>query len=479
MGQTTAPNITSVDPLNPNYSKLQFAVGTANLYGSGVGLNIVSTMRQPNGTSATGVNTPFLNGPFTFTAAAAVSAGGALADPYTTVFSAGPSLPETLASAPVIKGTLQSVHPGTPNCDGPSVPAPFTPCPPGIPANTSTFGQSGGIFAMGIAPYNIVPFMGTSNSYAPYPQPMYSVSHQVFVPWGGPPAFDPDGNGMGTRDGLIILGTDAFNLPYFLGVGEGITVFDGVSFSTGTYALTAQIGFLNSNGRPVVGNITQTARLSSLAILPTVTAPLVTPGTNGSATFSVTLPAGITQAYVQIVDYGPAAGPLSAGGGGPLTAGNCQLAKGTSFAPVYYTVLVTASGPFTLTSRHGPNTVSGGNGSLTPSPSICTAAQNNAVGATNAGDNFTVQMVGFDYPIYQAALGLTQPTTPQAPPITGPSGQSDITISVPVEEDPPYTSATPLSVGRRPLINRFGPRMMPGLRVSPAIARKLGLPSPR
>jgi hypothetical protein len=478
VGQTTAPTITTQNPGDPNFSKLQLAVGTANLYGSGsVGLNVVSTMRQPDGASATGVNTPTLSGPFAFTAAAAASAGGGLADPYTTLFDGGPSLPETLAASLAIEGTLQSVHPGTPNCDGVGVSPPFTTCPAGIPANTTTFGQSGGLFAMGIAPYNAVPFTGQAYSYAPYPQPMYSTSHPVFLPWGGPPAFDPDGNGMGTRDGLVPLGSDSFNFPYFLGVGEGITVFDGVTVATGTYAVNAQIGYLSGSGQPVIVNISQTARLSSLAVLPSVTAPLVTPTANGSATFSVILPAGVTQAYVQIVDYGPAAGPLSAGGGGPLTAANCQMARGTSFAPVYYTVLVTSSGSFKLGPLHGPNSVN--NGSLTPSPSICTAAQNNAAGQTNAGDNFTVQMMGFDYPIYQAALSLTQATTPQAPSIFGPGGQSDITISVPVEEDPPYTSATPLSSSRRPLINRFARRFAPGLRGSPEIYRRLGVPPPR
>lgn len=485
VGQTTAPGINRNNPGDPNFSKLQLAVGTANLYGSGaVGLNFVSTLRQPNGTSATGVNTPLINGPFSFTVGAAPSAGGGLADPYTTVFNLGPSLPETLGSPLAIRGTPQSVHPGTPNCDGASVSSPFTPCPAGTAPNTSTFGQSGGIFAMGIAPYNIVANTGQSYSYAPYPQPMYSTSHQLFVPWGGPPAFDPDGDGMGTRDGLIILGSDSFNLPYFLGVGEGITVLDGVTVGTGAYSLIAQIGYLDQNGNPVIANIPASARLSSLATLPNVSAPLVTPNASGGgATFTATIPAGvpaITQAYVQIIDYGPGAGPNEViNMTGPLTAPNCQGPKGTSFAPVYYTVVVTASGSYALGAAHGPNTVSAGPGSLTPSPTICTAMQNNAAVGTNLGDNFTVQMIGFDYPIYQAALSLTQATTPQAPAITGASGQSDITISVPVEEDPPYTAQTPLRAARRPLFNRFAPRWAPAYRGSPEVYRKLGVPSPR
>src|ERR1700687_1602181 len=114
VGQTTAPGISSVNPGDPNYSKLQFAVGTANIYGV-LGLNVVSTLRQPHGPSAIGVSTPTITGPFTF-AAPPAPANGALADPYTTLFPnvslgiTGPSLPETSGAAPTITGTPQSVH---------------------------------------------------------------------------------------------------------------------------------------------------------------------------------------------------------------------------------------------------------------------------------------------------------------------------------------------------------------------------------
>ena len=84
---------------------------------------------------------------------------------------------------------------------------------------------------------------------------------------------------------------------------------------------------------------------------------------------------------MQIVDYGPNAGPNPvyppAANGTIATTLNCQGPKGTQFAPVYYTVHVTASGSYALGALHGPNTnVTGGMNNLTPSPSICTAAQN-------------------------------------------------------------------------------------------------------
>ena len=488
-GQATAPPINSVNPADPNYSKLQFAVGTANIYGTLTGLNVVSTLRQPNGASAVGVNTPALRGPFTNTIAAVPAAGASFADPYTTVFAGGPSLPEKAGASPTIMGTTQTVHPGTPFCDTVGAPpAGFTQCPAGISPNTTTFGQSGGVFAMGIGPYNAVANTAQAYSYAPYPQPLYDNGsvHPLFVPWGGPPAFDPDGNGMGTRDGLVILSPgDSFGFPYFLGVGEGISAFEGVTPSVGTYSLTVQILFVTNGGALQSVSFAPTAQLSSAALLPTVTAPFVTPNPSGDggATFSaVALPAGVTEELVQITDYGPSAGPCGAACGDTASiAANCQGPKGTSFAPVYYTVVVRGAGTYNVGRLHGPNNLAGGPGTLTPTPSLCTNTQNGASVGVAQGDNFTVQVIGFDYPDYEAAFSLTQPTTPQAPAITGPSGQSDITISLPVEEDwgaGGYT-ATTLSSAHRPLPNRRGLRGIPHFNAPPDMYRKLGVPIPR
>ena len=438
---TPGPTINAV---NPNYGKLQFAVGTANLYGTTTGLNVVSTMRQPNGHSAYGVDTPTITGPFTFSVGPAPAIGFGLPDPYTTFANLGPSLPETTAATPLIGGTPQTITVGTPFCDGiGSVPPGFTVCPSGVSPNATTFGQSGGVFAMGIAPYNTVASTGQSYSYQPYAQPMYEqTGHAQFVPWGGPPAFDPDGDGMGTRDGLIVTDHDSFGDPYFLGVGEGVTVFEGVTASTGSYTLQAQIAVAGPNG-PQILNKTATANLASTAMLPTITAPIVTPDSNGDGGASVAVTPSnfpgspLTEALVQVVDWGPGGGPGNGGGFNP----NCQGPKGVSFAPVYYTFFVTSATTYNLGATQGPNTnLTGGRNNLQPSPSICTATQNQNAGAANAGDNITVQIIGFDYPDYEAAHSLLGNTVPQAPAIVGAAGQSDITVSVPMEEDAPtYT----------------------------------------
>jgi hypothetical protein len=450
-GGTGGPPITSVNPVSPSYGALQFAVGTANIYGTGQPeLNVVSTFRQNNGASATGVNTPTISGPFTFMSPSEAASSGASADPYSTVLTPGNAVPgpslSDVRSVDKIAGTPQTVQPGTPNCDGSNVPAGFISCPAGIAPNTTTFGQSGGVFAMGLGPYNAVAANGTANSYQPYAQPFFQTNaipantHLAFIPWGGPPAFDPNNDGMGERDGLAITsGLDGFNNPFPLGVGEGITAFDGLRPSAGQYTLSVAIATVGTGGSVTTSTLTASAQLHSLTVLPAITAPAVTPDANGDggATFVTSLPPGVTDAYVQIVDYGPGGGPNNGAASNPT---NCQGQRGTLFAPVYYTIHITTATAraYALSKVHGPNldTTGGVNGPKQPAPALCTAAQNTAAtGTATPADDYVVQMIGFDYPAYQAALGLTQATTPEKPPLTGPNGQADITISVPMEQD--------------------------------------------
>jgi hypothetical protein len=457
---------TSVNPVSPSYSSLQFAVGTANLYGDPVArLNVVSTFRQSNGNSATGVNTPYLQGSFTVKAAAAASfanaTGSGFPDPYTTVFNGGPSARESGRSE--IGGTPQTVAPGTPACDGPG-PYPlnqgFVRCPNGLSPNTTTFGQSGGVFAMGIAPYNAVAETGQAYSYQPYPQPFYSddattpdkISQFQFVPWGGPPAFDPFQDGLGTRDGTNgINGVDSFGDPYFLGIGEGITVFDGVKVRSGTYMLRVAVATVGSGGGVTTSTVTKSAHLNAASMLPTVFAPAFVPDGKGGGTLNTALPHGVTEAYLQIVDWGPGGGPND---GAVSTPSNCQGPRGTSFAPVYYTIHVAnaARATYRLPDMIGPNlATSGGRSNIKPSPSVCTAAQNTAsAGTTTKGDDIVVQMIGFDYPIFAAAHSLIEATTPQNPHITNGAGQANITISQFMEQDNGSARQAPLLVRHRP-----------------------------
>ena len=287
-GSTGAPPIAQVNPGNPTYSKLQFAVGTANLYGNGVGLNVVSTLRQPNGESATGVNTPKIAGPFTFSAANAPAVGtnapllresvldeyafGSLYDRRRRRTEHRRNDRRRRTSAARRKRSCRERRTATTRARCPRTPTErhLHERPAGYTPDASTFGQSGGVFALGLAPFNHQAATGQAASYAPYPQPFYDAgltqsapqsARPPLVPWGGPPAFDPDGNGMGTRDGLFPAGTDSFNQNYFLGVTEGITAFAGVVPRTGNYTLAVTIGTLGSGGSQNVTTLAQSATL--------------------------------------------------------------------------------------------------------------------------------------------------------------------------------------------------------------------------
>lgn len=412
--QTGPPNISSVNPLA--ISKVQMAVGTANFDGFGVGLNVVSTMRQANGDSAVLVDTPSLTGPFTFDEELSGVAPGspgeaaystAYGDPnaVATPIPPGPSLSEASAGD-VISGTTQFMLAGAPECDttlAPPYPE-YTSCPAGISPDTTTFGQAGGVFGMGIAPYNNT-INGTAYSYAPYNAPLYDTLNLAFTPWGGPPAFDPNGDGMGYRDGL-------FNIAQILGMGMGITPFENVSPDTGTYTMSVVV----PTSPTAHGTLTTSATLSSLVPLGVPTLGNAVLDGSGGGTFTITLPGGVTEAYVEIIDFGN------------LGSTNCQGATGPNAGlPVYYTIEITASGNAVLPDMDGPNTnVGGGKGHLVPSPSICTPAQNLAAGGTDTNDTVQLQIIGMDYPLFEASYPTNRQQTPT---LVGTAGQADITFS--------------------------------------------------
>ncbi len=419
-GSKGIPPVSSVNPVSTG--KLVFAVGTANFYGTGTGLNVVATYRQGNGLSDALVNTPTITGPFTInTNANTVPIGTA---PGGLTLTPGFSFGQTDLSSTLPGGPSQSEATAKGTITG----SPQAATAAGMRANLSTFGQSGGVFTNGFAPAN-AGISGSADSYVPYSIPLYNnttdaneTAANQLTPYGGPPAFDPDNNGMGLRDGLNTLGitipstggTGAINL----GIPEGFTSFDGVTVTAGTYNLSLAVPTGFNGSTPTSSTVTASATMASTTTLPTINPPaLVLDGKGGG---TVTLPAadfsgGITEVYVQIVD----------GGNGGT---NCQGVRGPSFAPVYYTLVAKAAGTYTLPDTDGPNTTTtGGASGLTPSPSICTAAQNTAAaGAAAAGDNYSVQLVGLDYDMYGATYPINKS---QSPTLTGANGQADITIS--------------------------------------------------
>lgn len=402
----TGPGSTPVSVVSSNV--LQFVAGTANLYGLSTGLNVVATYRQPAGgfnpgASGTLVNSPALSIPAAIPGALSGGAAGAGYDASSSILT---------APAPGESKTMTSTSQA-----------------PGTSCALTTFGQSGGVFGLGIEPYNaggqaLCTPVGITNTgqpiqVAPYPVPLYDTASpsfaggadpNIFIPWGGPPAF--------TNGSLAWSPVGNSNFPAGTGgVSEGIDVFAGIApVAGGAYSLTVTVP---AN----TGTTTQSATSTlpaALTVLPAAVSPVYTSNVagDGGGSFAVALPAGVTQAYVQITDYGPAtAGASSCNGSGTGDTNN-TVGNGVGRA-VYYTLAVTASGAVTLPTGLGP----GG------SPSLCTAVQNTAAnaGAATPADQIAVQLIGFDYPIYAASypqsLGNPSPT------LTGAKTSDDVTIS--------------------------------------------------
>ncbi len=360
------PGSTTV--VQPASSKAQVRVGTANLFGTLTGMNVTATLRTPQGKSVL-VSTPTLTGPFVLPGTAGTPDG------VGSTYATGPSTTE-IARGGIISGTPQ-VAPGTPGSQ----------IPP------TTFGIRGGVFANGFFPGNA---NNRGNVFdTPYTEPAYDNGDpNAFTPWGGPPAFDPNGGGQGTRDGTFD--------PSVLGVSEGINAFAGVTVNPGAYSLSVLIPTNTAGTQPV---ITASTTLGAVTALGPATAPTYVPDGLGGGTFAVTLPAGVTDALLNIEDIGPAAGGL-----------NCY-SNGTY--PAYFTIHVTATGAAPLPDMDGV-------GSPTKhTPTICTAAQNSAITPGDGGDQILVQLIGADYPIYQSNYLFT--LTQQLPNIG--AGPNDITIS--------------------------------------------------
>ncbi len=187
-------------------------------------------------------------------------------------------------------------------------------------------------------------------------------------------------------------------------MNEGINAFAGVTVKPGTYTESVLIP---SNGS-VQTTLKTSVALSSVTLLGAATAPTFVPDGKGGGTFAVTLPAGVTDALLNIEDLG-------------VTGSKNCYTNGTP--PAYFTIHVTASGTVTLPDTDGVGSPSVHN------PTICTAAQNTAAngGTATAGDSYTVQLIGADYPIFASNVLFTL-TSPN-PTIAGSAGSDDITIS--------------------------------------------------
>jgi len=350
------PGFTSF-PLNT--LKVQFAVGTANIgtaVGQSLGLNTVVTFRQPNGQSGTLVNTPSVVGPAGFVVPASKQAG-------------------TDAGTSSITATPQTA--------------------PGAPTVKTTFGTRGAAYGYGFAPVNI----GTGGApvFNQYVLPGYAdvagggAGFPLFAalvagtatgpasdvnPFvGGPPAFPV------TQNGTYPAG--------FLGFNEGFTDFVATPV-TGSYTVNVLVPTAPGSSQKSQ-TFSATAALNVGLVLGNFTPPVVTLDAGGGASVTATLPSGVIEAFVNILDV----------------EGSCHAPAG----PQFFTLRFTSSGTQQL-----PDTLGATSGGTAPGMSICSK------------DDYVSYAAGFDYPAFGAAYPAN---TSQTPTLLSGSGQADVTTSYP------------------------------------------------
>jgi hypothetical protein len=357
-------------------SVLQMNVGTANVAGA-IGTNVAVTYRQPAGGLNPGASAALVSSP-TLTFPGAITTAAGTPDKFNSTIATGFAPGET---------TAMTSTPQTPNATA-----------------VTTFGNDGGAFGLGLEPFNYAAPIGQAGvsgvpaNVVPYAVPLYDprggspavggTNPNSFIPGGGPPAFNVANNAAAVDGG-------------FNGISEGLDVF-AIPPAAGTYTLSVSVP-----GNTGTVTQTATAAITSTAGLPLFATPGAVYNADGSVTLTYALPAGVTEAYIQVTDFGPTV----------LIDPKTQATScvGASVAtPVYYTVEVTASGTSAL-----------------PAGSVCSGAMNTTAnkGTASDGDAFTVQGVGFDYPAYEASypnsLGKPSPSLAGA----GGTHQADVTIS--------------------------------------------------
>jgi len=438
-GSNGNPPISSVSPTSTG--KLMFAAGYAYLPGSTTPyLNVVATYRQSDGLAASLVNTPTITGPFTLpTLPSQVSGGPTDPADYSDLFTTIPAIAAATAVAPppATAGFSTTWGPGPGDLaaggiTGTSQTVPYGTAVAATSTDNTTFGLSGGIFSQSLAPGNTQTGSNQPYSFVPYGIDVYGTSAlaadgSMELPWGGPPAFDPDGDDMGLRDGLSTISHGVVGIP------EGFTTFSSATPTAGTYTMSLQVW----TGATTSSTVKQTATVGAPPAFPTLDATTIdfTPDGNGGASF--TIPAsfftgGITEIYVNVINEGPGACQTY-----PAAAGDNAIGI-SGIGPEYYTMVVKAPGTYTPTSgglpdKDGPNSEFGeGPSALVPNPSIC------------SGDTYDVVLIGTDYDQY--GNSLINGKTPPAQVASYNGGQADLTVATPLQGTYPAAPTTYIKV---------------------------------
>lgn len=354
---------------------LQFAVGTANIGQDGtVGLNFVSTLRQPNGLTGVLASNQTITGPspgflVPAGAAGAYTGFGADLDAGTNHISSSPQVPQN--NAGLVNTTLGtftgdfSYGLGPYNSDQSIVNGGYYPGQP----NSS---GGNGFTSSNYDPSSLITGL-SGGGEATQPVPFFSATPMEYII--GPPA-----NGIP----FFNDGTWPVN---FAGYSPGIAPVE-IAPVAGAY--TMSVTAAAQNAAPFT--YTQTATLASLVALPAMAAPTFVVDGTGGGSGSVTAPARVTETLVFVADgeaglfyaMGPFAGP--------------------------------GAHAFTLPDNLGKCSIGGAN---------CQNTANAGLSITS-GHHCFISAIGFDYPAFEAG---PPNNVQQNPVITGSNGQADITMS--------------------------------------------------
>jgi hypothetical protein len=327
-------------------AKLQFAVGVATYLEGGDAsqppvlrhdLNLIDTLRNPDGTSGALTDVPAVTGPATFTAGLAPNYDGANPNQIFKFFKNIPAL--GYGFGPLIGsngGPLQNA------------PEQFVGGPPAWPA-----------------------VVGSQ-----YPS--------TFVGFGMGFVIFPPGNEQSNVNNTVVPGT------YQLA-----TAFTTNPAELGNFPITA----------PPPGSLTANGSVTNTNGLPLPTAPGFVPDGQGGGTFTVSVPAGVTETIVllQVANQCYTANnPANTGPGGTV-----------------FSLVSTQPGPGTQTLVLPPNIGPTGN-----KHTLCTSTDNAAVGVTG-GTNVGGYVIQADYPLYEASYPQSRSQTPA---LTGAAGQADVAL---------------------------------------------------
>jgi hypothetical protein len=320
---------------------LQLSVGTVNFSGYATGLNVLETFRDAKGFTAVPISSAVLRTPSSLHGVRGSKDPGADAVGRFPLGSASNQFLIGGAGQQTVIAGVDGFGIGPPSCSCPGVN--FYPMQPQFADNPKL---------SAVLPGGAEPFYGGPPAYPPTVLNPSSLSSLVSIPSSWPEGF------------------------YLMGFSK---------VPSGAYTIDANY---SRNGGSAT--VSASAKLDATRVLPVIRFPLLTPHKDGSLTVSVTLPRGVKQAFVFVIDSNVP----------PVPAATCITGLG------FATLLFDKSGTQTIPANLG-NYGQGG------AQTFCN------------GDLLDTQAFAFDYDDFDLGPPMNVQQRPSLP------AQADMTISTP------------------------------------------------